>query len=417
MRLIRPLSVLVCLAALLGLQSATTQSTPTLTVLASAGGSGKTFEAAAKHFTEATGVNVKVVQYPYAEVREKQLLELINNTGGLDLVSIDGQIWLAELHRFLDPISLTPAEANRFLPAMLDQFRFGPDKALYALPTRIGGWVLIYRKDLLQAAGASPPRTWDEFLSLATKLTKDGVYGFAPAFKQGNYLVAQWVPFLLSHNAKLLTDDNAKAAFNTPQGREATQFMVDLFRKHKVVPPGAASYEHADVIAAVQQGLAAMALTYSPYFLDMNDPKKSKVAGRLAVSPFIPYDRDSGLTRGVTLLSGWGFGIPKASKNKEAALRFLKFMTSDAEQLRLALENTNAPTTKAVYTDRAYLAKYTAAPDLLTALESAQDRPGVAKWTTVEDALAKELSAAINGSKTVQQALADAENQVNAILR
>lgn len=406
------------LVALVVAQGATGQQAKvTLTMLASAGGSGRTFDAAAKHFTAATGIEVKVVQYPYAEVREKQLLELVNNTGNLDLIAIDGQIWLGELYRFLDPITITPAEANRFVPAMLDQFRYGPQKTLYGLPVRVGGWVLMYRKDLFDANNLTPPRTWEGFLDTAKKLTKGGVYGFAPAFKQGNYLVAQWSPFLFSHGGSILTADNTKAAFNTAQGRKATQFMVDLFRKEKVVPPGAASYEHADVIAAMQQGLAAMAITYSPYFLDMNDPAKSKVSGKLAVSAYIPFDLSTNLKTGKTLLSGWGYGIPKAAKNKEAAMQFIKFFTSNEEQLKLAVENTNAPTLVSVYNSPAYLKSYPAASQVAQALRSADDRPGVAKWTSIEDVLAKELSAAINGSKTVQQALADAEVAVNALLK
>lgn len=388
-----------------------------LTMIVSAGGSGRTFQAAARLFTEETGIEVRVVQYPYAETREKQLLELISNTGNLDIVSIDGLIWLAEMYRYLEPLNVSQADLDHFVPSMVDLFRYGRDKTLYALPVRVGGWVLIYRQDLFAEAGLEVPQTWDDFLNAAQRLTRDGVYGFAPALQQGNYLVVQWVPFLRSFGGRLLTEDESRAAFNSPQGIKSLQFFVDLYRKHGVVPPGAIQYEHDGVIAAMQQGLAAMALTYSPNFLVMNDPGRSRVAGRLAVSASIPYDPASGLSTGISEISGWGFGIAKSSRNKEAALRFIQFATSPEIQLRLALENTNAPTVVSVYKHPSYLEVFPAAADVADALATAWTRPGVPQWTSIEDVLAAELSAALNGVKTVEKALADAEAQVNRLLR
>lgn len=384
-----------------------------LTLLASAGGSGRTFEVAAQHFTEATGIPITVIQYPYAELREKQLLELVSGTGNLDIVSVDGAIWLAELAPYLEP--LTDVEVSSLIPSMVDIFTV--NDTLYAVPVRIGGWVLIYRQDLFNEAGIEPPQTWDAFLEAAQTLTSGDVYGFAPAFRQGNYLVAQWAPFLYSYGGSILNEDNTAAAFNTPEGITATQFLVDLAREHNVVPPGAVTYEHADVITAMQQGLTAMALTYSPYYLNMNDPEESTVAGNLAVSPFIPYAADSGLETGITLISGWGFGIASDSNNKEAARQFLEFMASPEEQLRLAVENANAPTASAVFEDETYLEAFPAATQVAQALGSARERPGIGQWTTVEDILARELSAAIGGDKTVEEALADAEQAVNETLQ
>lgn len=388
-----------------------------ITLFVSAGGSGSTFEAAANHFTEATGIPVTVIQSPYAEVREKQLLELATGTGNVDVVSIDGRIWLAELQQFLEPLDESALEIDHLTPSMVDIFRDENTDELYGLPVRIGGWVLIYREDLFTEAGIEPPQTWEEFLSVAQRLTQEGVYGFAPALRQGNYLVAQWAPFLFSHGGDILTPDLSQAAFNTEEGRKATQFLVDLYRVHEVVPPGAISYEHSDVITAMQQGLAAMALTYSPYFLDINDPEASQVAGEVGISATIPYDPTTDLETGVTLISGWGFGVAESSQNKETALEFIQFITSPEEQLRLALENVNAPTSTEVYENPDYLEEFPAAPQVLSVLSNARDRPSIDVWTSIEDVLARELSMALTGDKTVEQALQDAESEVNRLLQ
>jgi multiple sugar transport system substrate-binding protein len=385
----------------------------TLTMLVSSGGSGRTFEAAAKHFSAATGTPVNVIQNPYAEVREKQLLELVGKTGNLDVISVDGTIWMPEVAPFLDPIDEQTTDTKHLVPSMVDLFR--ADGKLAALPVRIAGWVLIYRKDLFDAAGLKPPTTWEEFRSAAKTLTKDGVYGFAPALRQGNYLVVQWIPFLFSHGGQILSKDRTEAAFNSPEGVKATQFFVDLVRDG-LVPPGATAYEQSDIITAVSQGIAAMALTYSPYYLNMNNPKESKVAGKLAIAPSLPRDPAIGMTTGRTLISGWGFGVAASSRNKKEAHQFIRFVASEAEQKRLAVENNNAPTASAIYKDPDYLKVFPAAADVQQALASASDRPLVESWTMIEDILARELSAAVTGTKTVKEALDAAEKAVNAAL-
>lgn len=385
-----------------------------LTMLASAGGSGNTFAAAAQHFTEQTGIPVEVIQYPYAEVREKQLLELIGNTGAFDVINIDGSIWLPEVGDFLLPIDESAVDTSHLITSMVDLFR-NEEGELIALPIRIAGWVLIYRTDLFEEAGLEPPTTWSEFRAAAEALTGDGVYGVAPALRQGNYLTTQWIPFLLGHGGSILNEDRTAAAFNTPEGIRATQFFVDLVADG-LVPPGAAAYEQSDIITAMSQGIAAMALAYSPYYLNINDPETSVVTGNVAIAPFIPHDDEAGMTESSTLISGWGWGVPSSSRNPELALQFIEFVASEEEQLRLAIENNNAPTAAAVYESEEYLAVYEEAPNVLAALARAEDRPLVESWTVIEDILARELSSAITGAKSVEQALADAEAAVNAQL-
>ena len=49
----------------------------------------------------------------------------------------------------------------------------------YSVPNCDANKVLVYRKDLLKAAGYdNPPTTWDELMTIAKACTKDGVYGF-----------------------------------------------------------------------------------------------------------------------------------------------------------------------------------------------------------------------------------------------
>jgi len=402
------------------------QGKPTLRMLASAGGSGASFAAGVSEFERDTGIKVDFIQAPYAEVREKQLLELTSGSGTLDIVSVDDQVWLPELFHYLEPLEpyvrRDSLDLNAYVPAMLNLYRYTDpvrnQSALYALPIRVGGFVLIYRKDLLQQAGiAQPPRTMDEFLADARALTHGGQYGIAFALKQTNYLTSQFFPILRSFGADVLDHTRAHPAFNTPLGREATQFFVDLYRKYKVIPQGAITYEQDSVIAAMQQGLTAMTITYSPYVVVMNNPKASKFAGQFTVASQLPYSRDSGLKTGVTMINGWGFGVSRDSRSKDAAWQFVKYMASPKAQDLMAIKYANSPTLKEVYQNREFQAVFPEALPVLSVLDHASSRTGVVQWTRIEDIMSATLSAALVGDKSVPDALADAERQVTQILR
>ncbi|HBF38289.1 MAG TPA: hypothetical protein DDW50_13320 [Firmicutes bacterium] len=418
------LDVLACAALFLAPVFAVYGSNPqkVLRIMVSEGSSGRAISQAARDYEAAKGVKVEVLSYPYGDMHDKQLLELRNRSKNVDIVNVDSQIWLAELNGYLQPlkpyIQKTKFDTGIYVPSMLNMFTMSvhKEKTLLALPMRVGGWVLIYRTDLFKAKNLAVPKTTDEFLSVAQKLTEGNVYGFAAAFKQTNYLVAQWDPFLYSFGGNILNDKMTKAAFNSPQGKKATQFLVDLYRKYKVVPPSAIDYEQDGVISSMQQGITAMAITYSPYFPEINDPKKSKFSGNFAVAPVLPYDKDSGLNSGVTEVSGWGFGISKYSANKDLAWDLIKFVCGEAEQKKLAVENHNSPTVSQAFKDPEYLKVYPEATAVLTSLQGAKSRPGTIKWTRIEDALSKGLSTAITGEKTVDKMLADTEKEVNAIL-
>ncbi len=393
-----------------------------LRIMVSEGSSGRTISQAMKDYEAAKGVKVEVLSYPYGDTHDKQLLELRNKSKNIDIVNVDSQIWLAELNSYLQPlqpyIQKSKFDTGIYVPSMLNMFtmKIQNQNRLLALPMRIGGWVLIYRTDLLKAKNLPVPKTMDEFLSTAQKLTEDNVYGFSAAFKQTNYLVAQWVPFLYSFGGNILNENMTKAVFNSPQGRKATQFLIDLYKKYKVVPPSAIDYEQDGVISSMQQGITAMAITYSPYFQEINNSQKSKFAGNFAVAPFLPYDKESGLTSGITEISGWGLGVSKYSANKELAWDVIKFVCGEEEQRKLAVQNNNSPSVSKTFNDPEYIKVYPEAKSVLTSLQGAKSRPGTLRWTRVEDVLSRELSAAITGQKTVNKMLEDAEKEVNQIL-
>ena len=82
---------------------------------------------------------------------------------------------------------------------------------VYGLAPGVNGLALIYNKDLLQAAGVTPPSTWDELKTDAAKLTKGSTYGLAFSAANSEEGTWQFLPFFWSNGADLSQLDSPQA--------------------------------------------------------------------------------------------------------------------------------------------------------------------------------------------------------------
>ncbi|MCB0213557.1 MAG: extracellular solute-binding protein, partial [Anaerolineae bacterium] len=124
----------------------------------------------------------------------------------------------------------------------------GPDGHIYGKPHFVLPQVFLYNTELLAAEGFdSPPKTWDEIIEYGQKLTNENqwgyMYGLAPN-RDTYYIFASY----LYHAGGQLFNDDFTAAFNSEEGREALQFIVDLRNKYEIVPPGVNTYDGDDVM-------------------------------------------------------------------------------------------------------------------------------------------------------------------------
>jgi multiple sugar transport system substrate-binding protein len=98
------------------------------------------------------------------------------------------------------------------------------------IPYNIVGAAFVYRKSMLNAAGASIPTTWDEYREMARKLKASGkpagqtfgqTFGDAPSF---------FYPLLWAFGGKELQEDGKTVAVNSPETIEAVKFGAALWK-------------------------------------------------------------------------------------------------------------------------------------------------------------------------------------------
>ena len=97
------------------------------------------------------------------------------------------------------------------------------------------GRVVLYRRDLFDAAGVPPPQpdwTWDDFAGACRQLANPAEGIYALGLSRGKHESYLWMPFLWGAGEKALvfdeTDNRWKAVFDTPAAAEALDFYIRL---------------------------------------------------------------------------------------------------------------------------------------------------------------------------------------------
>src|SRR5258708_7906116 len=128
-------------------------SPPSLVVAVNAGVEGDALKAAAREYGAAQSLNVEIVDLPYANLFEKELLDLSSRTGAYDVIMIDDP-WFPRLAQndALAPLGAQAPDTD-FLKSCLEVCRQGG--TYYALPYVGNSQLFFYRRDLMSA-----PATW-----------------------------------------------------------------------------------------------------------------------------------------------------------------------------------------------------------------------------------------------------------------
>src|SRR5687767_9048520 len=383
-----------------------------LTVAAMAGPEGEALKQAALDYEAQTGVHLSITEFPYANLFDKEMIDLNARTGAYDLIMLDDP-WF--------PIFASKQFLTELTPLLQKRSQNGPDSdfvetsialcrhpyqtgSLYALPYVGNSQLFFYRKDLFEKHSLNAPATWDDVLAAAKtiqeKESASGMYGYVMRAAQGNAAVADFMPIFWAFGGEMF-DAAGKPTVNSPEGIAALEFMLQL---GKYSPPGYASFNADEVGAHLLQGTAAMSINWPAWISKFDDPARSKVIGKVEFTT-LPGARKSGQAE----IGNWLIAIPRDSQNAEAAMDFLVWATS-AEQMKLSALRGNPPTRKSLFHDAELLAKYPAYPAQQRSLETSRPRPRTPQWNEIENAFGIFLSKANSGELSP----ADAMNQANA---
>jgi len=360
-------------------------------------------------FTKLTGIKLNAIEISEELLHTKQSAMMRARSDKLDLVftTLSTEAYYDyQAAGWLEPCDLLYDDQVRTLYSddMLEAMTI--DGKLWGFPYIGGAFVYGYRKDIFEKEGLTPPKTWDELLVVAKKLTKDGMYGFAFPAGPSYDTYGIFCSFLSGAGGELLEGD--KVVVNSPEAVEALQVMVDLRNKYKVVPEGVNTYslqQMGELLAAGR--IASFVSTSWTYQFIINTDMWENFAMTL-------YPAKSGVQQTVYQDTSF-YSVSPFSKNKAAAYLFLDFLRSYEERKLELLVERNVIYNREVWKD----------PDIneesvpfYQTIKAAVDRAKIYVFPNsqkIVDLLNVAVEKALSGSVTPKEALDEVQTKVDIL--
>lgn len=335
-------------------------SPKTLTYWASNQGAGievdkKVLQPELDKFEKQTGIEVKLEVVPWSDLLNR-ILTATTSGQGPDVLNI-GNTWSASLQA---TGALLPWDEKNFA-AIGGRDRFvdsalgstgaeGQDPA--AVPLYSMAYALYYNKKLFADAGiAEPPATWDELIADGKKLSGDGKWGLGVEGSNPSENIHHAVVFAKQHGADFFTADG-KPDFTSDQAVAGVKQFVDLMAKEKIIAPGNAEYAQNQSVSDFAKGRTAMLLWQSA---SANLKSQGMSEDSYGIAPVPVRSGSPGSGTGVnSMVMGINLAVFKNTDNLDGATKFVKFMTSDAEQKILNAAYSSIPPVKGAQSDQAF---------------------------------------------------------------
>lgn len=389
----------------------------TLTIAGRDGSYGDAMELAIKSYEEKNpNIRFELLKLSGSELMEQSVIELRGGTGAFDVILIDDPFltqlqeagWLTDLDALYKKkgISIDPD----LVPNMVDIGRYPyPSGPLYALP-HVGNVALFaYREDVSKKYGVDKFESWDQVLEVAKKIKANEPTMTPVLFRgvQGNPIVTGFLPIFWAFGADILKD--GKPAFDTPEALNALEYFLELA---KYAPQGVTAYQATQVSDALLSGVGAIAIEVWPGWIgNLENPELSNVVGKVRIAAHPGQVQQSS-----SMIGAWMVGIPKDSKNIDAAFDFLLHLTSAEVQAMISEKNGVPPTRHSVHKIPALVAEYPWYPAQLDGQISGSIRPRTNYWAEIESVFGDYLQRALVGNLSAKAALEQIQQRVVEII-
>ncbi len=382
-----------------------------------------------KPFTDANpDIQLEWVTLEENILRERVTTDIATKGGQYDVLTIgtyEVPIWARQ--DWLTPLSDLPADydADDLLPPVRQALSV--DDTLYAVPFYAESAMVMYRKDLAEAAGVtiSDNPTWTDIMAAAEKMTDKSkeIYGICLRGKPGWGENMAFITAMANSYGARWFDTDWKPQFDSPEWKAAFTDYLSLMQNYG--PPGASSNGFNENLSLFQQGKCGMWLDATVAASFVTDPTNSTVADKVG---FAKFPNKDGVDNHGNWLWAWSLAIPASSQKQDAAKKFVAWATSkdytaqvaEAEGWRAAPPGTRS----SLYANPEYQKAAPFAAMTLEAINAAntqkssvQDIPytggqfvAIPEFQGIGTAVGQQFSAALAGQMSAEDALAAAQS-------
>ena len=278
-------------------------------------------------FTAQTGINVEWVTLEENVLRQRVTTDITTNGGQFDIMTIgmyEAPIWGS--NDWLVPLDDLSAEYDvaDLLPAMAGGLSH--DGTLYAAPFYGESSMVMYRTDLMEAAGLEMPEapTWAFIREAAAAMTDraNDINGICLRGKAGWGEGGAFITAMSNSFGARWFDMDWNAQFDTQPWRDTLEFFSGMMNESG--PAGYATNGFNENLSLFQQGKCGMWIDATVAASFVTNPSDSTVADHVsfALAP------DNGLGKRSNWLWAWALAIPAGTQQADAAKQFIEWATS-----------------------------------------------------------------------------------------
>jgi multiple sugar transport system substrate-binding protein len=205
----------------------------------------------------------------------------------------------------------------------------------WALPKDQGPFAFGYNKTMFKKAGIplpskDKPYTWDQFIEVAKKLTKD-TNGDGKLDQWGTGLNVRWsfIQFAWGNGADFLDASQTKVTITDPKFTEALQFFADMTLKYGITP----SMGEAQSMDTYQRWLKGQIAFFPIAPWDLAAFKDLSFDYDL-----IPWPVHNDGNKSATWVGSVGYGVAANSKNPKEAAELALYLSGDAEAAKTMVD-------------------------------------------------------------------------------
>lgn len=355
---------------------------------------------------ENPGIKINAVSHEWADLHDKLLISAGSDTLP-DVARLDSA-WIPELQKMgiLVPLNKEMDDfgdvAEHLLDSAMSTAEIAGDN--YGLALNTNTKIMYYNTEAFEQAGLTVPVTMDEFVEDCKKLsgTNDAgqqIWGYdEPGLSGWNIC-----PFIWSMGGALTNEEQTEATgyINSKESIEAIQMLADLYKNKAVT-----GWNSGDIPMTDGFGTGR-------YMMILEGPwKVSELAGAYPDFKYATALVPAGKGGSVSVLGGEDIGM-FSTADKEAAWKFMKFMTDEFAQEEMAKCGQIPCNKKAMESNIVKQADF--AP-YIKQLQTAKSRPTVASWSEIDSELTAAVTSVVNGEKSAKDAMDELAAKMDKLL-
>ena len=349
---------------------------------------------------------VNAVSHEWADLHDKILISASSSTLP-DVARLD-IAWVPEFQKMniLVPLDQEMSDfadvSSQLLPSAMST---GEIKGhCYALALNTNTKILFYNKTAFDNAGLEAPKTTEDMLAAAAKLSGSNANG-QQVWGLNEPALAGWnvLPYIWSNGGAITNDDYTKATgyLNSEATVKAAQMLADMYKAGQL-----SGFNSGDI--PMTDGFGT-----DRYMMLLEGPwKTAELAGAYPDFQYATSGVPAGSAGSISVLGGEDIAMFNTA-NKEGAWAFMKFMTSEFAEEEMAKCGQIPVNQTALESDTVKNADY--AP-FLDAITTAKARPPVASWSEIDNELTTAMTSIIVDGADVQSTLDTLAAKVDTLL-